>query len=62
MLTIHHLPLLVEPAARRVVPPLQHHMVALQAAGEVVPGRSDHGVFALQVLDDLFGGGLERLS
>jgi hypothetical protein len=60
--TIHHLPLLVQPAARRVVPALQHHVVALQAAGEVVPGRGDHGVFALQVLDGLFGGGLERVG
>lgn len=62
LLTIHHLPLLVQPAARRVVPALQHHMVALQAASEVVPGRGDHGVFALQVFDDLFGCGLGRLS
>lgn len=28
-------------------------MVALQPAGEVVPGGRDHGVFALQVADDL---------
>ena len=62
VLTIYHLPLLVQPAARRVVPTLQHHMVALQAAGEVVPGRGDHGVFALQVLDDLFGGSLGKLE
>jgi hypothetical protein len=38
---------------------LQHDVVALQAAGEVVPGRRDHGVFALEVLDDLLGGGLQ---
>jgi hypothetical protein len=35
------------------MPPLQHDMVALQAAGEVVPGCGDHGVLALQVADDL---------
>ena len=57
-LTIHHLPLLVQPASGRVVPPLQHHVVALQAASEVVPGRGDHGIFALQVLDDLLQGSL----
>lgn len=40
------------------MPALQHHVVALQAAGEVVPGGGDHGVFALQVVDELLGRGL----
>lgn len=57
-LTVDPLPLLVQPAARDFVSPLEHHVVALQAVGKVVPRRRDHGVLALQVLDDLFTGRL----
>lgn len=49
--TIDHVPLLVEPALGRVVASLQHHVVALQPAGEVIPGRSYHGILTLEVLD-----------
>lgn len=45
------MPLLVKPALGRVVASLQHNVVALQPAGEVVPSRRDHGVLALEVLD-----------
>lgn len=60
-LTVHQLPLLIEPALGLVFP-LQHDMVALQPACEVVPGRGDHRVLPLKVLDDLFVGRLERLG
>lgn len=35
-------------------------MVALEPAREVVPRRRDHGVLALEILDDLFVGGLRE--
>lgn len=60
-LTVHQLPLLVEPALGLVFP-LQHDMVALEPACEVVPGRGDHRILALEVLDDLLVGSLERLE
>jgi hypothetical protein len=50
--------LLVEPAAGCVLAALEDDVVALQAASQVVPGRGDQGVLALQVLDFLLGGGL----
>lgn len=52
LLTIHHLPLFVEPALGLLFA-LQHNVVALQPARQVVPRRGDHGVLALEVLDDL---------
>lgn len=60
-LTIHHLPLLVQPALGLVLP-LQDDVVALQPAGEIVPRRGDHGVFSLEVLDDMLVGDLETVS
>jgi hypothetical protein len=56
MHTVNQLTLLVQPAFRDVVPPLEHDVVALQTAGEVVPGARYEGVFFFEVLDD----GLER--
>lgn len=37
-------------------------MVALEPACEVVPGRGDHRILALEVLDDLFVGSLKSLG
>lgn len=45
--TIHQLPLLIEPALGRILSALQHNVVALQAARQVVPRRRYHGVLAL---------------
>ena len=60
--SVHQLSLLVQPALGRVVPPLKDDVVALKPAGEVVPCRGDHCVFALEVLDDLVVGGLFLIS
>lgn len=60
-LTVHQLPLLVEPALGLIFP-LQHDMVALEPACEVVPGRGDHRILALEVLDDLLVSSLKRLE
>lgn len=57
-LTIDHLPLLVEPALWRVVPPLQHDVIALETAREVVPGCGHEGILPLEILDFLVCGGL----
>lgn len=59
LLTIHHLPLLVQPALGLILP-LQDNVVALKPAREVVPRGGDHGVLALEILDDLFVGGLRE--
>lgn len=61
-LTIHKMPLLVQPALGRLVPPLQHHVVALQPAREVVPRRRDERVLALEGLDGLVRCGLVFLA
>ena len=53
LLTIYQLPLLVQPAFGLVVPSLEDDVVALQPAGDVVPCCCDHGILALEVLDDL---------
>jgi len=37
-LTIDHLPLLVKPAPRSFVPPLQNDMVTLEATRQIIPG------------------------
>ena len=42
------------------MPSLQHDVIALQTAGEVVPRGGDHGILALQVFDDLVCGSLEK--
>lgn len=57
LLTIHHLPLLVEPTLGLIFA-LQYDMIALQPARQVVPRRRDHGVLALEILDDLLMCGL----
>ena len=60
--TVYHLPLLVDPAAGRVVAALQHDMVALQTARQIVPRCRDHGVLALEVADHLVGCRLWNVS
>lgn len=57
-LTIDHLPLLIQPALRRIVSALKHDMVTLQTAGEVVPRCGNKCILALQVLDHLIRSGL----
>ena len=57
-LTVDHLSLLVEPALRDVISPLENNMVALQAAGQIIPCSSDHGILALKILDNLVVGSL----
>ncbi len=61
-LTIYYLPLLVQPALGHVMPSLEHNVVALKPAREVIPRRSDHSILALQVPDDLVVGGLGCVS
>ena len=58
--TIHHLPLLAQPAPRRFLPPLEDHVVALETARKVVPCGRHEGVFALQRLNPFVGFGLGR--
>ena len=57
-LTIYYLPLFVQPTLGHIMPSLEHNVVALQPAREVIPRRSDHSILALQVPDDLVVGGL----
>ena len=52
-LTINKMPLLIQPALRRLIPPLQNHVVALQPARKVIPRRRDQRVLALEVPDRL---------
>lgn len=59
-LTIDHLPLFVQPALGRIVSALEHDVVALQSAGEVIPGGGDECILPLEVLDHLIGGSLRR--
>lgn len=54
-LTIHHLPLLIQPTLGNIMSPLQHDVVTLQSVVEVIPRRSDHRILALEILDDLVG-------
>lgn len=61
-LTVDHLPLLVQPAPRGVVPPLKHKVVALKPACQIIPGRCDEGIFPLQILDGLVGGSLKQVT
>ena len=56
------MPLLIQPALGRLVTPLQHHVVALQPARQVVPSRRDEGVLALEGLYSLVRRGLGFLS
>lgn len=59
-LTVDHLPLLVQPASGRIMPPLEHNMITLQSTGKVIPGRRNQSIFSLQILDYLVGGSLEE--
>lgn len=59
LLTVHHLPLLVQPAFGLIFS-LQDDVVALQPTRKVVPSRGNHGVLSLEILDDLFVGGLQE--
>jgi len=56
--TIHKLSLLVQPAPRHVMPPLNNDVVALQPASKIVPRRCYHCVFTLQIPDYLITCGL----
>ena len=56
--TIYYLPLFVQPALGHIMSSLEHDVVALKPAREVIPRRSDHSILALQVPDDLVVGGL----
>jgi hypothetical protein len=47
---IYHLPLLIQPAPRSILPTLQHHMVALQSTRKIVPGGRNQCVLTEEIL------------
>ena len=61
-LTIDHLPLFVQPTSGRVVPTLKNNVIALNAAGKIIPSTCHQVIFSFEISDDLIGSGLELIS
>lgn len=53
LLTINQHSLLVHPAFRILIAPLQDEMITLQPARQIIPRRGNHRVLALEILDHL---------